>query len=150
MLAGAASATAQSGASVIADVQCDQAGNGVLDLTLVNEGAADAVFVVVGPTGSTSATVASGAASAVTYADLPDGPVALFASIDGVEYPVGATVTCDAVTGEPPVVEVLPASAGRADGALPRTGASVGGLLIGGALVTFGAAASLISRRRYS
>jgi LPXTG-motif cell wall-anchored protein len=150
VLVGAASASAQSGASVIADVQCDQAGNGVLDLTLVNEGAADAVFVVVGPTGSTGYTVAPRAAAAVTYTDLPDGPVALSASIDGADVPVSAAVACDAATGEPPVVEVLPAAAGRAAAALPSTGGSSSGLLIGGVLVAFGAAASLIARRRYS
>lgn len=151
MLAGAASASAEGGASVIADVQCDQVGNGVLDLTLVNDGSVDAQFVIVGPTGTADHTVAAGAATAVTYTDLADGAVALSATIDGVAVEVGATVACDA--GEPPTVEVLSASsqdANRADDALPRTGSSSAGLLIGSALVAGGVAASLISRRRYS
>ena len=152
LLAAGGTAAAEGSASVIADVQCNPAGGGVLDLTLINERPTlEAVFVVDGPSGASSYTVGVGSAAAVTYTDLADGVVTVGVTIDGVSSPVSATVAC--ATAVAPVVEVLPAAAAPsavADDALPRTGSSTGGLLIGTALVASGAVASLIARRRYS
>lgn len=151
--AGSASlvAHADESAYVLSDVQCDANHNGVLDLTLVNERAAqEAVFVVaeaqsVGPA---SVAVAAASVSALTFTDLPDGPLVVPVAVDGVESQVAVQVACDA-----PEVAVMAAASVRsgAAGELPSTGASsTGGLVIGSALVAAGMAASLVARRRCS
>lgn len=154
LFAGAGSASAEGSAYVIADVQCDPAGGGVLDLTLVNERPTlDAEFVVDGPSGTSAHTVSVGSAAAVTYTGLADGVVTVGVSIDGVASPVSVEVACAAANTAPPSVEVAAvaaATAAPASDTLPRTGSSTIGLLIGAALVASGAAASLVARRRYS
>lgn len=138
-------------AYVVSDVQCDQAGRGVLDLTLVNDSdTADAEFVVGGtpPAASTVVVVAPTSAHTMTFTDLADGDVSVPIRIDGTPSDVVATVQC-----ELPRVEALSGTAHIVSGVtpeLPRTGSSTAGLLIGGALVSAGIAASLIARRRYS
>lgn len=150
---GVGTVSAEGSAYVIADVQCNPAGGGVLDLTLINERPTlEAEFVVDGPSGQSAHTVAVGSAAAVTYTGLSDGVVSVGVTIDGVPSSVTATVACSA-TAAVPSVEASPASGGQAASgldALPRTGSSTGGLLIGGALVACGVAASLVARRRYS
>lgn len=150
-LLAAGTASAEGTASVMADVQCNPAGGGVLDLTLINERPEQAaVFVVDG----SSYTVEVGSATAITYTDLADGVVTVGVTIDGVPAPVSVTVAC--ATAAAPSVEAAPSASplavqsAVADDALPRTGSSSGGLLIGAALVASGAVASLVARRRYS
>jgi LPXTG-motif cell wall-anchored protein len=154
--AGAAVASAAGTPYVLSDVQCDPAGNGVLDLTLVNDNdLVEAVFTIdatgtgVGDNvGSTSIAVAPLSAHAVTFTDLLDGDLVVPLQVDGVDASVMVSVACDA-----PQVASLAATARASNGVtpeLPRTGSSTGGLLIGGALVTAGILASLIARRRYS
>lgn len=158
LLATSASASAASGggAYVLSDVQCDGNGDGVLDLTLVNDDpSAEALFVLgdVAPEWASSiadpsVAVAPLTAYAVTFTGLADGLAGVSVVVDGVPITVWATVGCDAAH-----VEVLPSPVrGEADDvtALPRTGSSTSGLLIGGVLVAAGALASLLSRRRYS
>jgi hypothetical protein len=142
------------GAYVTTDVQCDGNDNGVLDLTLINEGAADAHFVVTDArTNAQSAfTVAPQSAAAVTFTDLSDGTVAVPVSVDGVASAVAVSVACD-----PPQVEVLPPvspspviGGARQNQQLPTAGSATDGLITGAALVAAGIAVSLIARRRYS
>lgn len=154
LMAAGGTASAEGSAFAIADVQCNPAGGGVLDLTLINERPTlEAVFVVDGPSGTSTFTVEVGSAAAVTYTGLADGVITVGVTIDGVPVPVSAIVAC--VVAAAPSVEAAPAAPAAspsavADDALPRTGSSTGGLLIGTALVVSGAVASLIARRRYS
>lgn len=135
-----APAVSADGASVLSDVQCDPSGDGVVDLTLVNDGAGTAVFVVSGATYE----VEPGSAHALSFSGLADGPFTVPASVDGVDATVSATVECDA-----PRVEVL-APVAAEEPTLPSTGGEVGwGLVIGGVLVGAGVAASLVARRHY-
>jgi len=143
---------AEGGAYVLSDVQCDTNHNGVLDLTLVNDQAAqEAVFVVYAPSSATSSAIAVAAASvsAITFTDLADGALTIPVSVDGVEAGVAVRVACDA-----PEVAVMGAPVRQpsvAAPSLPATGnSSTGGLVIGSALVVAGIAASLVARRRYS
>lgn len=137
-------------AYVTTDVQCDLNDNGVLDLTLINEGAADAHFVITDArTAQQSAfVVAPQSAAAVTFTELSDGTVAVPVVVDGIANSVAVNVACD-----PAQVEVLPPvviAGSRQNQQLPTAGSSTGGLVTGAALVTAGIAVSLIARRRYS
>ena len=142
---------ADDAAYVLSDVQCDANHNGVLDLTLVNERAAQEVVFVVAEAqsvGPASVAVAAASVSALTFTDLPDGPLVVPVAVDGVESQVAVQVACDA-----PEVAVMAAAPIRSAAAqeLPSTGASsTGGLVIGSVLVVAGMAASLVARRRCS
>lgn len=136
-------------AYVLSDVQCDGDGNGVLDLTLINERAAlDAVFVVSDEHSSfsTERIVAPQSASAVTFTDLPDGAYTVSVLVDGVASPVAVSVACDL-----PEVAVLPVAAPTklASTALPTAGSASGPVaLLGGLLLAAGMAISAFARRR--
>ena len=149
-LAASSSASADGTAYVLSDVQCDANHNGVLDLTLVNDQAAQSAHFVVTAaqsSGSSSISVAAASVSAITFTELADGLVVVPVSIDGTDAGVAVRVACDA-----PEVAVLaaPARSPFSGPTLPQTGSSTGGLLTGGILVAAGIAASLVSRRRYS
>lgn len=104
---GAMSATAHASsptesvvAYVLSDVQCDSAGDGVVDLVLVNDAeTGDARFVVDG----VETDVAPLSAHAVTFTQLSDGDVDIPVQIEGVESRVRLAVHCDL-----PIVEVAP------------------------------------------
>jgi len=141
---------ADGSAYVLADVECDTAHDGVLDLTLVNDRTDQvAVFVVtdVHSSATASYTVPALSATAVTYTGLSDGVVVAPVAIDGADATVSKPVHCDA-----PVVDVLPAPQRAVAGSpvLPATGSASGGLLTGGVLVAAGMVASLLARRRYT
>ena len=125
------------GAEVLADAQCDGNHDGVVDITLVNNGQAAANFTV----GGQGYTVNAGGAYALSYTGLPDGTFNMPASVDGADHSVSLTIDCDA-----PQVAVL-----GSGGDLPATGAEVKiGLAIGVVLVVAGIAASLLARRHVS
>jgi LPXTG-motif cell wall-anchored protein len=177
-VAGISNAAAQApaapaaGAYVLHDLQCDQHDDGVLDLTLVNDDPANTADFTVA-TGATPSKyeVASLSARAITMSGLADGPVIVPVLINGAASSVSVTVACDRAQGAvlPPTLApsttavasgvphagapaTTPAAfSSPADGAfvLPSTGSSVLSLVIGGALVVAGIAASLIARRRY-
>ena len=150
--ATAVAAAAPDEAYVLADVQCDPAGDGVADLVLVNDSTAvPAVFVVEG----VDTEVAPLSAGAVSFTQLSDGDVDIPVQIDGVESRVHLAVHCDLPMVEvaPPPVPLRPGGTGGvlalADTrTLPATGS--GGSLWGlAALMTVsGAVLSLVARRR--
>ncbi len=151
LVVGVAPASADGTAYVTTDVECDQANRGVLDLTLVNDSDTVPAEFVVGdadPAKAALVTVAPLSAHAMTYTELADGDITVPVRIDGAEADVAVTIDCAG-----PRVESLSAPAHIVGGVtpeLPRTGSSTVGLVIGGALVVAGIAASLIARRRYS
>jgi len=150
VLAASSSVAAEGSAYVLSDVQCDANHNGVLDLTLVNDQAAQAAqFIVTAAqsSNSSSISVAAASVSAITFTGLADGLVVVPVSIDGADAGVAVRVACDA-----PEVAVLaaPLRSAAVGRSLPETGSSTGGFLTAGALVAAGIAASLVSRRRYS
>ena len=123
---------------MLADAQCDGNHDGVVDVTLVNNGQAAANFTV----GGQGYTVNAGGAYALSYTGLADGTFSLPASVDGSDQSVSLTIDCDA-----PQVAVL----GSTGSDLPATGAEVKwGLAIGVVLVLAGIGASLLARRRVS
>jgi LPXTG-motif cell wall-anchored protein len=141
-------------AYVLSDVHCSPSGDGVLDLTLVNDSAVvDAQFTVDGSTVTTSATVrvAPSSAHALAYTGLADGKVDVPVRIDGEVQFVHAVVDCDLprLTSRL-TAEAVQGSAPVATPELPRTGSDYGGFVIGGLLVSAGIVASLFARRRYS
>jgi LPXTG-motif cell wall-anchored protein len=152
--AGAVSTPAIStSAYVLSDVHCSPGGDGVLDITLVNDNPARGAQFDVGPRDAASSVavhVGPSAAHALTFTALADGDVAVPVWVDGVEQMVRATVECDL-----PRVQSLDGVARQGTAEigttqLPRTGSDLGGLIIGGVLVSAGIAASLLARRRYS
>jgi LPXTG-motif cell wall-anchored protein len=149
------SAAPEDGAYVLADVQCDTASNGVLDLTLVNErGAAEAVFTVTDSRSSAISqfTVAPQSAAAITLTDLDDGTVAVPVVVDGVRNDLAVSVACDpprVEVGEPPVLQAEVASLASAPAQLPATGSSSAAMLLGAVMVAAGTTASLAARRRH-
>jgi LPXTG-motif cell wall-anchored protein len=150
-IAGAAPvAAADGGAYVLADVQCDAAGQGVLDLTLVNDAQERQAEVTVRDL--PSITVAPLSAHALTFTDLADGALTVPILVDGADATVVVSVACDGPTVA--VMAATPASTRRTPDApaqLPSTGGSAGwGLTIGAALVAAGVAASLVARRQHS
>lgn len=142
---------ADSGAYVLADVQCDGARQGVLDLTLVNDDPSATARVEV--LGEPAITVGPLSAHAITMTDLDDGALTVPIQVDGADASVVVAVHCDAPAVDAPMVEVLPATVRRVpDGAarLPSTGGgTTWGLLVGGVLVAAGVAASLVARRQH-
>jgi LPXTG-motif cell wall-anchored protein len=152
--AGAGSTAAISTtAYVLSDVHCSPRGDGVLDITLVNDDPVGGAQFEVGPRDAASSVavhVGPSAAHALTFTALPDGDVAMPVWVDGVEQVVRVNVNCDL-----PRVQTLDGVARQGSAQvgtteLPRTGSDLGGLIIGGVLVSAGIAASLLARRRYS
>lgn len=141
-------------AYVLSDVHCSRGGDGVLDLTMVNDSPDTGVqFEVDGHDAATSVAVlvAPRSAHALAFAAMPDGEVDVPVRIDGELQVVHAVVDCDlprltsrlsaeAVQGSAPVVTPE----------LPRTGGDSTGFVIGGLLVAAGITAALLARRRYS
>jgi len=150
--AGPVHASSTGAAYVLSDVQCDPAGDGVVDLVLVNDAESGvAHFVVDG----IETKVAPLSAHAVTFPQLSDGDVDIPVLIEGVESRVHLAVHCDLPMVEvaPPPVPLRPGGTGGvlalADTrTLPATGS--GGSLWGlAALMTVsGAVLSLVARRR--
>lgn len=150
-------------AYVLSDVHCSAGGDGVLDLTLVNDSRATAAVFRVDRSDvdrvaahrdavtSVEVVVAPGSAHAIAYSALSDGPVSVPVQVDGAAQVLHADIDCDrprlasAVSGE-----VDQGVAPVATAELPRTGGDIVGIVIGGLLVSAGIAASLIARRRYS
>jgi hypothetical protein len=153
--AGAENATSHRSAtaSVRSDVGCSRGGDGVLDLTLVNDDPLAGVEFVVGghdPANSAAVLVAPSSAHALAYTGLPDGAIELPVHIDGEASVVHAVVDCDPPRLTSRISSVAVAGTAPVDTpALPRTGGDRGGFIIGGLLVSAGIAASLLARRRY-
>jgi|GEM_PF-3577470 len=145
-------AAASSGAYVLADVQCDPAGDGVADLVLVNDSeASTVVFVVEG----VDTEVAPLSAGAVSFTQLSDGDVDIPVQIDGVESRVHLTVRCDLPMVEvaPPPVPLRPGGTGGALAladarSLPATGSDGSLWGLAAAMTGAGAVLSLVARRR--
>jgi len=141
-LLGHSASAAGGGVSVVSDVECDPLASGVLDITLVNETASDVTFMVTLAAASSprAYVVAPSSAYAVTVTGLADGVGTVPISHGNVDATVSTTVDC---------ATVQVASMGAAS-QLPETGSSTDGLLIGGAMVLAGVAASVVARRRVS
>ncbi|MBI4935889.1 MAG: LPXTG cell wall anchor domain-containing protein [Actinobacteria bacterium] len=151
--AAAEETSSNDAAYVLSDVHCSRGGDGVLDLTLVNESSlVGAEFIVDGHDAASSAAVLVAPASvhALAYTGLADGEVEVPVRIDGEALLVREVVDCD-----PPRLGSRLSSTAVAGSApvdtpeLPRTGGDSGGFVIGGLLVSAGIAASLLARRRY-
>lgn len=151
--AGAENTSSNDAAYVLSDVHCSRGGDGVLDLTLVNESSlVGAEFIVDGHDAASSAAVlvAPSSAHALAYTGLADGEVEVPVRIDGEAGVVREVVDCD-----PPRLSSRLSSTAVAGSApvdtpeLPRTGSDSGGFVVGGLLVSAGIAASLLARRRY-
>ncbi|HAP75441.1 MAG TPA: hypothetical protein DCR14_05100 [Acidimicrobiaceae bacterium] len=126
--------------SVQADVHCDASNEGVVDITLINDGQSMAVFQVDGAAHS----VAAGSAYALTYTGVEDGAFILPITADGADATVRVSVDCEA-----PQVQVAP---GQLESfALPSAGSeTTWAAAIAAGLVASGAAALFAARRRYS
>jgi hypothetical protein len=152
--AGSAAADVVDSAYVLFDVHCTPAGDGVLDLTLVNDSADVAASFTVkwrDDDPSAAVLVAPSSAHALSFTQLADGNVDVPVAIDGVATVVHADVECD----PPRLTEALRATVNQGTASvdtaeLPRTGGDWGGFAVGGVLVSAGIAASLLARRRYS
>jgi LPXTG-motif cell wall-anchored protein len=140
-------------ASVQSEVRCSRGGDGVLDLTLVNDNSLAGAEFVVGAhdaAGSAAVLVAPSSAHALAYTGLPDGAVEVPVRIDGEASVVRAVVDCDPPRLTSRISSVAVAGSAPVDTPeLPRTGSDRGGFIIGGLLVSAGIAASLLARRRY-
>ena len=135
-------------AHVEADVQCTATGEGVLDLTLINDSAMPALFVVVQPAAGDTPDVLvdPGDAYAITFTGLADGWVTVIMAIDGVEEQVSAEVVCALAQVQSGAAHGQSGVAG--DFELPRTGSSPVGVALAGVLVAGGAAITMLARRR--
>jgi LPXTG-motif cell wall-anchored protein len=140
-------------AYVLSDVHCSPSGNGVLDITLVNDSElVNAQFLVDGSDAASSAAVlvAPSSAHALSFTNLADGDLAVPVRVDGANQVVRATVNCDLPRLTSPLeAQAVSGAAPVRTAELPRTGADIGGFIIGGVLVSAGIAASLLARRRY-
>jgi LPXTG-motif cell wall-anchored protein len=160
--ASVASAAPPETAYVLADVQCDPAGDGVVDLVLVNDAETDLVrFVVDG----IETNVAPLSAQAVTFSQISDGDVDIPVLIDDVESRVHLTVRCDLPMVEvaPPPVPLRPGGTGGVSALsgpdtpspvtmrmLPATGMDQSLWVLAALMIVSGGVLALIARRRAS
>lgn len=153
-------ASSTGAAYVLSDVQCDPAGDGVVDLVLVNDADSGvAHFVVDG----IETKVAPLSAHAVTFPQLSDGDVDIPVLIEGVESRVHLAVHCDLPMVEvaPPPVPLRPGGTGGVlalsgvaaqseSGVpiLPATGVDGTLWVLAALMVLSGAALTVVARRR--